>query len=491
MTAPVGSGLSSEVVRGRAPAAQAAASVPSSTIAGDCASGSTQATVTSAEIPGAQIPWPSAGQAWWSVFVFGLTFMVGYLDRGVLTLLVEPIKRDLHLTDTELSLVIGFAFVVFYVLLGLPLARRIDTGSRRLILALCVTIWSICTALCGLAQNFIQLALCRFGMGAGDAATSPAVSSMISDLFPKERLPRAMSLLALAYIAGNSLSMLIGAAVIHSVSKPHTLHLPVLGDVFPWQLTFFIVGLPGLLVAFLYCFVPEPVRRGRLPGQGPVAAIPVAEVLGFMRSNWTVYLPMFLGLALHGMVVAGNQSWTPAVFSRNYGWSSAEFGSVAGTISLVLSPIGLLAGIRINESLFRRGYQDANVRLTATCQWLGLPTLALIPLMPTPQWALALFGWKALIEVAAIGSQAAALMVVTPNQMRGQVVAFYLFVFNVIGYGLGPTVVALFTDHVFGESQLRYAMATVVVLLGPAGALITTLGLRPYRRAFARAQSWD
>jgi len=448
------------------------------------------ATVRSADAPDSAIPWPSERQAWWSVFVFGLTMMVGYLDRGVLTLLVEPIKRDLHLTDTQLSLVIGFAFVVFYVLLGLPLARRIDTGSRRMILALCVTIWSVCTALCGLAHNFVQLALCRFGMGAGDAATSPAVSSMISDLFPKERLPRAMSLLAFAYVAGNSLSMLLGAAVIHSVSQAHSIHLPVLGEMFSWQLTFFIVGLPGLLVALLYFSVPEPIRRGRLPAQGAVTSIPVGEVIRFMRANWTVYLPMFLGLALHGMVVFGNQSWTPAVFSRNYGWNSAQFGSAAGVIALVLSPIGLLAGIRINESLFRRGYHDANVRLTAACQWLGLPALALLPLMPTPEWALVMFGWTSLVGVAAIGSQAAALLVVTPNQMRGQVVAFYLFVFNVVGYGLGPTVVALFTDHLFSESHLRYAMVTVVLLLGPAGAITTTLGLKPYRRAFLRAQSW-
>jgi len=111
--------------------------------------------------------------------------------------------------------------------------------------------------------------------------------------------------------------------------------------------------------------------------------------------------------------------------------------------------------------------------------------------MPTPVWALVMFGWTSLVGVAAIGSQAAALLVVTPNQMRAQVVAFYLFVFNVIGYGLGPTVVALFTDHLYGETHLRYAMVTVVLLLGPAGALTTTLGLKPYRRAFQRAQTWD
>jgi MFS family permease len=425
------------------------------------------------------------------VFVFSLTLTPGFLDRGVLTLLVEPIKRDLHLTDTQISLVIGFVFVIFYLVLGLPLGRWIDTGSRRLILGLCVTVWSIGTALCGAAHNFVHLGLARLGVGAADAATSPAISSMISDLFPKERLARALSVMAFAFIAGNGLSMLLGAAVIHLVDASRTIQLPLLGEVFSWQMTFFIVGLPGLIVALLYLTVREPARRGRMSTTEPAKAIPVRDVARFMMANWTAYAPMFLGLGLRTMVAFGISAWTPALFSRNYGWTASQFGYAAGIISLTLPPIGLIAGIRINEWLFRRGYQDANARMTAAVAWLGLPGLILMPIMPTPELALAMFGWAQLVNVAAIGSQNAALLVITPNQMRGQISALYLFVFNAIGYGLGPTAIALFTDFVFGsESQLHYAMFTAAAVLGPIAAVVLSLGVKPYARAFERAKHW-
>jgi hypothetical protein len=180
------------------------------------------------------------------------------------------------------------------------------------------------------------------------------------------------------------------------------------------------------------------------------------------------------------------------MFSRSYGWDAARYGSVAGVISLVLSPIGLLAGIRLTEWLYQRGYHDANLRLTAICTWLVLPSIVLMPLMPTAEGAFVMIAWTSLVSVAAIGSESAALLVVTPNQMRGQVTALYLVMFNVIGYGLGPTMVALFTDYVFGsESELHHSMFMAALLLGPLGSLVLTLGVKPYGRAFLRAQQWN
>jgi MFS family permease len=221
-------------------------------------------------------------------------------------------------------------------------------------------------------------------------------------------------------------------------------------------------------------------------------AIPVKEVGRYIAANRSVYVPMFLGIALNGMVNAGSQAWTPALFSRNYGWNASQFGSTAGTISLILSPIGLLAGIKVNEWLYRRGYHDANMRLTAIVTWLLVPGHILMPMMPTAKLALACFAWTALVGTAAIGSQAAALTLVTPNQMRGQVTALYMFIFNVIGYGLGPVLVALCTDYVFGhESELRFAMVTIASIVAPAGAIALTLGVRPYGRTYLRTKHWQ
>jgi len=436
-------------------------------------------------------PWPPRRQAWWAVTVFSLALGVQFLDRGVLSLLVEPIKRDLRLTDTQMSLIMGFAFVIFYLLLGLPIARWIDSGSRRLVLGISVALWSLSTMLCGAAHSFWQLAICRVGVGAGDAAVSPAISSMISDLFPRELLPRAMSMMAFAFVGGNALSLLFGAAVIQSLSGIPAIHLPVLGTYYPWQATFLIVGAPGLVVALLFMTTREPRRRGLLTEQERTKAVPAREVLGFMRDNWPVYASLFAGLAFRSMLSVGMASWTPAFFHRTYGWSSSQYGFSAGVISLVASSVGLLVGYRVTEWLHRRGHDDANLRLTAICTWLTLPAFILIPIMPSPWIALALGGWTAMIGTSTIGSESAAMLVVTPNRMRGQVSALYLFVFNCIGYGLGPTVVALLTDFVFrDEAQLRYALMLAAAVMGPIGAVILTLGVKPYGRAFARAAQW-
>jgi len=439
----------------------------------------------------ADTPWPSAQRGWWAVGVFILTLTAANLDRGVLNLLVESIKRDLHLSDTQMSLLIGFAFVAFYLLVGLPIARWVDRGSRRLILGFSVATWSIGTSLCGIAHNFTQLALCRLGMGAADAATAPGIGSMIADFFPRERLARAMSVMAVALVGGNALALLLGAAVIHGVAHVTSIQIPLVGRVFPWQLTFFIVGVPSLLVAALYMTLPEPVRRGRLGREPRRGTIAIRDVIRFLIANRAAYGPMFWGFALGIVVSAGYQAWTPTLFSRNYGWSAAHFGSVAGSIVLVLAPLGLLAGIRGNEWLYSRGYKDANMRLTVIVHWLVLPATILLPLMPTARWALALYAWATVVTMGSVGSLTAALTTITPNEMRGQVTALYMIVYNVIGFGIGPTLIAFCTDHVFGhESQLRYAMFVVALLLAPAGNLILTLGVPAYGRAYVRSEQW-
>ncbi len=429
--------------------------------------------------------WPPPRQAWWAVFVFSVTLAVSYLDRGVLNLLVEPIKNDLDLSDTQLSLVMGFAFVTLYLLLGLPVARLVDTGSRRRILGIAAAVWSVSTMLCGLASNFIQLALCRVGVGAGDSAVSPAISSAISDLFPKERLARAMSILGLAFVAGNGLALLLGGLVIGALTRVGTVDVPILGTIYPWQATFIIVGFPGLIAAMLYLTVPEPKRRGRSDWNAPGAPT-LRTVLVYLKDNRRLFAPMFIGLALHSIVGSGVQAWTPAFFERTYDWSPERYGTIAGTLGLIVNPLGILIGFRIAEFLYERGYADANPRITAIAYWCAVPLMILAPLMPDPHWALALILLNAVIGIATIGAMNAAMLVVMPNRMRGQITALYLVMYNVIGYGLGPSVVAVVTDYVFGNDKSLYlALATVAAVLTPVSAYVYTKVLKPYREAMA------
>lgn len=176
-------------------------------------------------------PWPPPAQAWYAVGVMTVALMFNFLDRGMLNLLIEPIKHDMGLSDTQISLVVGFAFVSFYAIVGFPIARLVDSKSRRAILGIGISMWSGMTAACGLAQNFWHLFIARLGVGIGEACNGPATFSMISDLFPKEKLPKAISVLNLGFASGQGVALLVGGTVIGIVSTMPEIALPLLGNV--------------------------------------------------------------------------------------------------------------------------------------------------------------------------------------------------------------------------------------------------------------------
>jgi MFS family permease len=447
-----------------------------------------------AAVPAGDAPWPSRGRAWYAVFVFALVLMVNFLDRGILPLLVVPIKRDLGLTDTEISLLMGFAFVMFYVILGLPIARLVDRSSRRRIIGIGVALWSGATALCGLAHSFVQLFLARIGVGGGEACVGPATYSMLADLFPREQLPRAVSILNFGFIAGIALSAILGGTVIGALEHLPPIDLPVIGVLRPWQLTFLAVGIPGLLVALLMGTVVEPVRRdlaaasGAAAGSAAVAgrAIPIRDVVRYLWSNRAVYGPMYGALALQSIPAQGNISWGPAFFIRVHHWTPRHVGLAFGTVTLLVAPPALIIGGLLAERLAKRGHHDANLRvqLLAICLWI--PGAVAMPLMPTATLALTAFGASLFFAMMAPGPQNAALQSVTPNRMRGQATALFLFVFNIVGFGCGPTVIALITDFVFhDDARVGSALALATVVLGPLSAWALASGLKPYGRLIA------
>src|ERR1700728_1120939 len=404
------------------------------------------------DVTPASAPWPRPRQAWDAVAIFATALMVNFLDRGILNLLVEPIKRDLHLSDLQISLLMGFAFACFYVILGLPIARLADSRSRRAIVGTGIAIFSVMTALCGLAQNFWQLFLCRVGVGVGEACNGPATVSMLADLFPPAKLPRAIGVLNFGFVFGLGTSLLIGGTIVHLVAALPPVTLPLVGLLRPWQYAFFLVGIPGLIVAALFSTVLEPIRRGRITGPAAptgrrLATVPVRDVVRFAWGNRATYGPLFAGVALQTVLAFGIQSWTPSFFIRTYGWTIAQIGWTQGLIILIAWPTALGSNIMIGLSGF--------------CISFG------------------------------IGPLNAALQVVTPGEMRGQVTALFLFVFNIIGFGLGSTIVALFTQYVFGsDALLRYSLSTTVAILAPIAALVMASGLKAYGKSVVRARSW-
>ena len=416
--------------------------------------------------------------------ILTLVRLSAQLDLGILSLLVEPIKRDMDLSDSDIGLLLGFAFAVFYLGLGVPLSKLIDSHSRRAILAIGVAVWSLSTALCGLANNFTQLFLARAAVGAGESVNGPATYSMIADMFPRERLARAIALLNMGSLIGSGLSLIFGAFVIHWLSTMEMPHLPFIGQPRHWQAVFLIVGLPGLiLTGLMFCF-PEPERRG-----GQKRAESFAGILRFMRINWRLFLPMFLALLLSGTESGGSLMWRPAFLQRTYGWTPAQIGTVIGVVTMVTSIAGVFAGSYLSERFAPR-HDNANLRVVLIGWIIATPCMVISPLMPDVLAAITLIGVASFAAGMGAPTQNAALQSVVPNQMRGQITALYLLTYTLAAQGIGPSFIAAITEKIVGhEAGLRYALSGSAIVMMPIAIGVMMIALKPYAAVIARLKA--
>ncbi len=428
--------------------------------------------------------YPSPRYAWSVVGLLMTAYAFSFVDRQILNLLVGPIRRDLHLSDTEMSLLQGLAFALFYAVLGIPLGRLADRTSRRGLIAVGITLWSLMTGLCGVARNFTQLFLARIGVGIGEAALSPAAYSLMADYFPPNRLARAASVYYFGVHIGSALALVVGGIVLKALSHTETLSLPLLGSVHVWQVAFILVGIPGLLLAPFFAAIREPrddkARRSS-------SAIPFPEAVLFLRARWRVYLPHFAGFSLISLAAYGAGAWAPSFFIRTFGWAAGDVGLVLGLMSLVCGTTGVYTGGWIADTLYQRGYLDGTLRTAMFGALFLTPCAILGPLMPTAGLALTFGIASTFLTALPFGVAAAAIQLVTPAPMRAQMIATYLFCGTLIGLGGGPTLIALITDHVFGrEDALRYSMSIVGGVILPVAAFILFRGLKPFAAAVAQ-----
>ena len=428
----------------------------------------------------------SPARSWWAIFIFMIALMFNYLDRQLLTLLVTPIKADLDVSDTQISLLVGFAFVLFYVLAGIPVARLVDRGPRKWIVGFGIFFWSVMTAACGLAHSFLQLALARMGVGIGESCNAPATYSMTSDMFAREKLAQPMSVIGIGVVAGSGMALLVGGWLITWLTDLGPQNFPVVGTLKPWQMTFVIVGLPGVLWALLLlATVPEPPRR-----EAPGAQTPsFVDVVRFLWGLGATYVPMFLANGIKAMLSFGIAIWSPVFFERKFGFAPGEPGPILGIISLVVSPIGLVLGGYIANRMAAAGYKDANMRMVWLVTMPLIPVAIFYPLVDNVTVAFALFGASLFLGSLGSGPANAAIQAVTPGRMRGTTTALYIAIYNVIGYGLGPLVVGMLNDNVFGEAGVGYSMAGLACFAGPAGLTMAWLALKPYLRAVEAAEA--
>lgn len=409
------------------------------------------ATPTEAEAPAARAP---SGEGGFSLspasrnYALGLlllVFIFNHIDRHILAILLQPIKEDLSLSDTQLGFLSGIAFAIFYSSLGIPVALWADRGNRRNIIALAIALWSAMTILCGLAANYLQLVLARIGVGIGEAGSNPPSHSLIADYFPSEQRGRALSVLSLGVPVGILFSFLAGGWI---------------NEFFGWRTAFLVAGIPGLLIAVLVRLTLRELPRGYADGvtvQTP--APPFPEVLRFLWRQ-RAFRHITAALSLNAIVIYGALQWIPAFLARSHDMTSSEIGTAIAIEAGILGGIGTyFSGVFAD----RWGTRDRR-------WYVWLPALSIVLALPC---ALGLYLWPGIWGALAFGAAMFFLgnMYLGPSfsmiqglakpQMRAVAASIMLFVANLIGLGLGPQFVGIASDLLrpeFGEDSLRYAL---------------------------------
>lgn len=439
---------------------------------------------TTAPVRGYQV---SRRYAWYVVLLLTFTQVVSYIDRFLPSLLIEQIKSDLTLTDFQVGLLLGPAFGLFYVFVGLPIGWMADRYSRRKILAAGIAIWCSMTAAAGLARGFLPLFGARLGVGLGEAAVAPCSVSLISDYFERPKRPQAISTFMAGTFIGAGTAFLIGGPIVYAITRMPPIELPFIGELRTWQLAFFVVGLPGLLLALMMFTIREPMRMDQAKrdiesGSTGTGGATMGSALRYIRTRWRAFGTLFAGSA--AVVTLGSLAfWNAAFFERTWGWDVRQVGITTGILYFTGGPIGTVLGIRLTNYWIRMGHADATIRAL----WVGLVIAVLgfstFTIMPTVELTIAALFVAFVGQAAAAAAGPASLTLIAPGQMKSQGVAIYYLFIGIFGQLLGTPPVGLMTDLFGDPAMLRYAMSIEAIVAGLIALTLVALGRRHYRAA--------
>jgi MFS family permease len=425
---------------------------------------------------------------WIALFILTLANISSFIDRQILSLLVKPIKRDLHLSDTEVSLLMGLSFAIFYTVFGIFIGRLADRKNRRNIIIVGITIWSAMTSLCAGVGTFFQFFMARLGVGVGEATLAPSAYSMIADMFPKKRLATALSLYSMGIFLGSGLAMLIGSGIVAKMPTEGMYNVPIFGEIYPWQMIFLYVGIPGLVIALLLFFIKEPTRKNVLQKDGVDQKLSLGESIKIIFKHKKAYLLMCFATAFGALVNYGTNAWIPTFIARTYGWEVPKAGFYYGLVLVISSITGVIFGGWYADKLTKDGHTDGRLRVGLLGTFLAF-IACFIPFLPHAEWVLIGIIIPAFGISIPFGATTAAIQEIMPNQVRALASSIFLFILNLIGIGLGPTLVAVFTDYLFkDEAMIRYSISLLYFIGGGTSLLLTYLALKPYREAIASAE---
>ncbi len=421
--------------------------------------------------------WPSARTAWFAVSFLSIANLFSFLDRQVLNLLVAPIKVDLAISDTQVGLLQGAAFGVFYTLMIIPFGWVADNSNRIRLVGVGIAVWSIMTALCGLADSFWHLFFARIGVGIGEATIAASGASIISDYFPSTKRTIPLSVYTLVASSGAGVALVAGGLVAAASAAYGTVEVPFVGVMAPWQIVFMAVGLPGLVWSLFSLVVPEPARR-----EVTTTTATWTELFAFIRSRRKVIGLHFGGYCFYNTFGYGAGGWVPVYFMRAHGWSMSDVGLRYGTLYLFCALIGGLAGGALARYFLKQGRREANLLAIAVGNALLVFPGVLMPLMPNGWLSLLLAAPLLALLVFPSGPSLAAIQEITPNRLRGRMTALYYAVTNLVGISLGALLIGALTDYVFAdEKAVGLSIALAGAVLCPIGAFIMYLAARARR----------
>ncbi len=396
--------------------------------------------------------------------MFSLAALLSYTDRQILGLLVDPIRADLHFSDTDISLLQGLAFALIYSVAGLPLGRLADVFLRRAVIIAGVLIWTAGTVACGLAQGFTGLFIGRIVVGIGEAALAPAAMSMITDLFPPVRRGTAIGVFLMGMLIGGGAALSIGGFLLQAAQGGLLQGVPWIGQLAPWRSVLVMLGLPGIVLALLLLTISEPARRGDA-GLAPAARHGLAEAAAALIERRSLVLPLLGAMALMSVGDFSLLSWLPSVLMRNYHYSAGAVGGLLGGVAMSTGALGAVLSGMVSDRRARRCGPAARILVAAVCATATWP-IATMAFTAHGWMVLALFAWWNFFSTAAGVAGITALQEAVPNETRGLTVAMISFGNIMLGLGLGTMCTALVTDRVFHDPQRVVSSLSLVV--GPA-----------------------
>lgn len=423
------------------------------------------------------------GTAWWMVAVlFGL-YVLSWIDRLIVSMLVTPIKQDLLLSDVQISMITSTSFAIFYAIFGLPLGWAADRFSRRWIIFGGVVVWAVATTACGFAQSYEALLIGRIFVGVGEAALLPAAYSLIADAFPPRLLTRATSTFQMAGKVGSATAFALGGVAIAFATANTGIHIPFHGPVEPWQLVMMMVGVPGILIALLLFTFPDPGRRRGMDSPSPAAQ--EGQIGAFVKEHWQLLALMLVGTSCLAMCGYSMTNWVPAYIERHFGWKPVQYGLALSLMNIV-SAVSLVINGWIVDRLFMRGMKDAHLRFYGWLILGFLPVVAYMFFATNVYVFLACYCVAQFITVPFMVYVSSVMGLIAPAAIRARMLAFFLFVFTILGLGAGPAIVAALTQYVFhDEGALGSSLAIVVTACSVVALISFRMALRYLAPAIA------